>query len=172
MLTGIGTVLADDPALNVREIETSRQPLKVVVDAGLSMSPQAKLLQGAQVLIATACDDAALMRPLQDAGAEVLVLPAQQGRIDLVALLGELARRGCNEVMAEAGKGLNGALLQAGVVDELVMYLAPMLFGDKARGMFDLPEFEAMDQRLELEIRDLRMIGRDMRVTARFKEKT
>lgn len=166
MLTGIGTVLADDPALNVREVETSRQPLKVVVDGKLNMPPDAKILQGAKVLIATACDDEARMRPLQDAGAEVLVLPAQQGRIDLALLLRELGRRGLNEVTAEAGKGLNGALLQAGLADELVMYLAPMLFGDKARGMFGLPEMEAMAQRQELEIRDLRMIGRDMRITA------
>jgi diaminohydroxyphosphoribosylaminopyrimidine deaminase/5-amino-6-(5-phosphoribosylamino)uracil reductase len=172
MLTGIGTVLADDPALSVREVETSRQPLKVVVDAGLSMPPDAKILQGAKVLVVTGCDDAALMRPLQDAGAEVLVLPAQQGgRIDLVQLLRELGRRGLNEVTVEAGKRLNGALLQAGVVDELVMYLAPMLFGDKAQGMFGLPEIESMEQRQELEIRDVRMIGRDMRVTARLKEK-
>jgi diaminohydroxyphosphoribosylaminopyrimidine deaminase/5-amino-6-(5-phosphoribosylamino)uracil reductase len=171
MLTGIGTVLADDPALNVREVETSRQPLKVVVDAGLSMPPNAKILQGAKTLVVTGCDDEALIRPLQDAGAEILVLPAQQGRIDLSQLLRELGRRGLNEITVEAGKGLNGALLQAGLVDELVMYLAPMLFGDKAQGMFDLPEIETMEQRHELEIRDLRMIGRDMRVTARLKGK-
>ncbi|MFA7318436.1 MAG: bifunctional diaminohydroxyphosphoribosylaminopyrimidine deaminase/5-amino-6-(5-phosphoribosylamino)uracil reductase RibD [Sulfuricella sp.] len=171
MLTGIGTVLADDPALNVREVETSRQPLKVVVDAGLRMPPNAKILQGAKTLVVTGCADEALIRPLQDAGAEVLVLPAQQGRIDLVQLLRELGRRGCNEVTAEAGKGLNGALLQAGVVDELVMYLAPMLFGDKAQGMFGLPEIGAMEQRLELDLRDVRMLGCDMRVTARLTAK-
>jgi diaminohydroxyphosphoribosylaminopyrimidine deaminase/5-amino-6-(5-phosphoribosylamino)uracil reductase len=171
MLTGIGTVLADDPALNVREVETSRQPLKVVVDAGLSMPPNAKILQGAKTLVVTGCDDEALIRPLQDAGAEILVLPAQQGRIDLSQLLRELGRRGLNEITVEAGKGLNGALLQAGLVDELLMYLAPMLFGDKAQGMFGLPEIETMEQRHELEIRDLRMIGRDMRVTARLKGK-
>lgn len=172
MLTGIGTLLADDPALNVREIETSRQPLKVVVDARLDMPPSAKMLQGAKVLVVTGCEDAARIRPLQAAGAEVLVLPLQQGRIDLAELLRELGKRGLNEVMVEAGKGLNGALLQASLVDELVMYLAPMLFGDRARGMFDLPEIEAMEQRQELIIRDVRMIGRDLRVTARFKEKS
>lgn len=169
MLTGIGTVLADDPALNVREVETSRQPLKVVVDARLDLPSNAKILQGAQTLVVTGCDDEARIRPLQDAGAEVLVLPAQQGRIDLAQLLRELGRRGFNEVTVEAGKGLNGALLQAGLVDELVMYLAPMLFGDKAQGMFGLPEIEAMEQRQELDIRDVRMIGRDMRVMARLK---
>lgn len=171
MLTGIGTVLADNPALNVREIEVSRQPLKVVVDAGLNLPPSTKILQGAKTLVVTGCEDASRMRPLQDAGAEVLVLPLQQGRIDLAELLRELGRRGLNEVTAEAGKGLNGALLQTGLVDELVMYLAPMLFGDKAQGMFGLPEIGAMDQRQELEIRDVRMVGRDMRVTAHLTAK-
>ncbi|MFN3397410.1 MAG: bifunctional diaminohydroxyphosphoribosylaminopyrimidine deaminase/5-amino-6-(5-phosphoribosylamino)uracil reductase RibD [Sulfurimicrobium sp.] len=171
MLTGIGTVLADDPSFTVRDIETGRQPLKVVVDANLSMPLDAKLLQGAGVLIATGCDEGERIRQLQDAGAEVLALPAEHGLIDLAQLLHELGRRGMNEVTVEAGKVLNGALLSAGVVDELVFYLAPILFGDKARGMFGVPEIEEMNQRHELEIRDLRMVGRDMRIVARLKGK-
>ncbi|MBZ0106212.1 MAG: bifunctional diaminohydroxyphosphoribosylaminopyrimidine deaminase/5-amino-6-(5-phosphoribosylamino)uracil reductase RibD [Sulfuricella denitrificans] len=172
MLTGIGTVLADDPSFNVREIETSRQPLKVVVDANLSMPLDAKMLSGAPLLVATGCDEEDRIQALRAAGVEVLVLPAQHGQIDLARLLRELGQRGCNEITVEAGKVLNGALLQAGVVDELVFYLAPMLFGDKARGMFGLPDIEAMDQRQELEIRDLRVVGQDMRIVARLKEKS
>jgi diaminohydroxyphosphoribosylaminopyrimidine deaminase/5-amino-6-(5-phosphoribosylamino)uracil reductase len=171
MLTGIGTVLADDPSFTVRDIETQRQPLKVVVDANLSMPPDAKLLQGARVLIATGCNEDERIRQLQEAGAEVLVFPAEHGLIDLAKLLHELGRRGMNEVTVEAGKALNGALLSAGVVDELVFYLAPVLFGDKARGMFGIPEIEEMNQRHELEIRDLRMVGRDMRIVAHLKGK-
>lgn len=171
MLTGVGTVLADDPSFTVRDIETPRQPLKVVVDANLSMPLEAKILQGAKVLVATGCDEEERIRQLQDAGAEVLVLPAEHGQIDLVRLLHELGKRGLNEITAEAGKVLNGALLHAGVVDELVFYLAPMLFGDKARGMFGVPEIEEMNQRQELEIKDLRMVGRDMRIIARLKGK-
>jgi diaminohydroxyphosphoribosylaminopyrimidine deaminase/5-amino-6-(5-phosphoribosylamino)uracil reductase len=167
MLTGIGTVLADDPSLTVRDVPVERQPWRVVVDAGLNMPVTARMLAGGKVLIATGSEDGERIRQLQQAGAEVLVLPARDGRIDLAYLLQELGRRGFNEVTAEAGKGLNGALLQAGVVDELVFYLAPMLFGDKAGGMFGLPEIEAMEQRQNLEIRDARMIGRDMRIVAR-----
>ncbi|BCB25601.1 riboflavin biosynthesis protein RibD [Sulfurimicrobium lacus] len=171
MLTGIGTVLADDPSFTVRDVETTRQPLKVVVDANLSMPLDAKILQGAKLLVATGCDEEERIRQLQDAGAEVLVLPAEHGQIDLARLLQELGRRGMNEITVEAGKVLNGALLSAGVVDELVFYLAPMLFGDKARGMFGVPEIEEMNQRQELEIRDLRMVGRDMRIVATLKRK-
>lgn len=171
MLTGIGTVLADAPSFNVRDIETSRQPLKVVVDANLSMPLDAKMLSGAPLLIATGCDEEDRIQALRAAGAEVLVLPAQHGQIDLARLMRELGQRGCNEITVEAGKVLNGALLQAGVVDELVFYLAPMLFGDKARGMFGLPDIEVMEQRQELDIRDLRMVGQDMRIVARLKGK-
>jgi len=171
MLTGIGTVLADDPSFTVRDVETTRQPLKVVVDANLSMPLDANILQGARVLVATGCDEEERIRQLQDTGAEVLVLPAEHGQIDLARLLQELGKRGLNEITVEAGKVLNGALLQAGVVDELVFYLAPMLFGDKARGMFGVPEIEEMSQRQELEIKDLRMVGRDMRIVAQLKRK-
>lgn len=171
MLTGIGTVLADDPSFNVRDIETSRQPLKVVVDANLSMPLDAKMLSGAPLLVATGCDEEDRIQALREAGVEVLVLPALHGQIDLARLMHELGQRGCNEITVEAGKVLNGALLQAGVVDELVFYLAPMLFGDKARGIFGLPDIESMDQRQELDIRDLRMVGQDMRIVARLKEK-
>jgi diaminohydroxyphosphoribosylaminopyrimidine deaminase/5-amino-6-(5-phosphoribosylamino)uracil reductase len=170
MLTGIGTALGDNPSLNVRDVESERQPLKVVVDTHLRLPLDAKLLAGAPLLVATASKDEARIRALELAGAEVLKMPSPQGRVDLHGLLAELGRREFNEVTVEAGQTLNGALLQAGLVDELVMYMAPMLFGDRARGMFGLPEMTEMGMRLDLGVSDMRMLGKDMRITARIKE--
>lgn len=166
MLTGIGTVLADDPQLTVREVATGRQPLRVVVDSELKMPPGASMLAAGPVLVATASTDEARAERLRQAGAEILVLPAAGGQVDLAALLAELGRRGINEVTTEAGKTLNGGLMRAGLVDELVIYLAPLLLGDKARGMLDLPELTDMSGRRELAIRDIAMVGRDIRIRA------
>jgi len=166
MLTGVGTVLADDPQLNVRDIETTRQPLRVVVDSQLRTPPGAKILRGG-ALIVCANDDAAKRQALQEAGAEVLALPGVDGRVDLACLLQTLAEREVNEVMVEAGAALNGALLAAGLVDELVLYLAPMLLGDTARGLFELPAMRSMEERKNLILRDVRQVGNDMRVIAR-----
>lgn len=172
ILTGIGTVRHDDPQLNVRGVDELdagfRPPLKVVVDSRLELSPEARLLRDGRVLVAAALDDRARADALARRGAEVLLLPGAQGRVDLPSLLAELARRGVNEVHAEAGFGLSGALLAAGLVDELLLYLAPCLIGDAARGMFDLPPLEALAGRRELTIRDLRPVGADWRLLARF----
>ncbi len=166
VLTGIGTVLADDPSLNVREVETSRQPLRVVVDSGLRMPSTAKMLLGEDVLVVTASGDQVKAGRLREAGAEVLVLPPLEGRVDLVRMLDELGRRGVNEITVEAGRGLNGALVRQGLVDEFVIYFAPLLLGDRARGMFDLPELVEMGARRELRIADVAMVGRDVRIRA------
>ena len=166
VLTGIGTVLADDPMLNVRDVETARQPLRVVVDSGLRMPAAAKMLGADKILVVTASGDQAKAERLRAAGAEVLALPGDDGRVDLAGMLDELARRGINEVTAEAGRGLSGALLQAGLVDEFVFYLAPLLLGDRARGMFDLPELSIMGERRELRVADVTMVGRDLRIRA------
>jgi diaminohydroxyphosphoribosylaminopyrimidine deaminase/5-amino-6-(5-phosphoribosylamino)uracil reductase len=168
ILTGIGTVRDDDPLLNVRGVDTSRQPLKVVVDSRLELSPGAKVLQGGGVLIAAAVEDAAKVAALRELGAEVVMLPGQGGKVDLSALMTELGRRGVNEVHAEAGFKLNGSLLQAGLVDELLLYLAPCLIGDAARGMFNLPAIESLDSKRSLVIRDARLVGADLRLLARF----
>ncbi|MDD2700047.1 MAG: bifunctional diaminohydroxyphosphoribosylaminopyrimidine deaminase/5-amino-6-(5-phosphoribosylamino)uracil reductase RibD [Sideroxydans sp.] len=168
VLTGIGTVLADDPQLNVR-IATERQPLRVVLDSALRMSPAARMLQDGKVLVCTASQDAEKRAALEQRGAEVLLLANAAGQVDLHAVLRELARRGINEVMVEAGRNLNGALLQAGLVDELVLYLAPQLLGDAARGMADLGELLRLEQRVELAWRDVRRVGTDLRITAEVK---
>lgn len=168
ILTGVGTVLADDPQMNVRDIETSRQPLRVVVDSQLRTPPSAKILAGG-ALIVSAIEDAAKIQALRTAGAEVLVLPNGNGRVDLARLLQVLAEREINEIMVEAGVTLNGAMLEANLIDELVLYMAPMLLGDTARGLFALPALKQMDERKNLVLRDVRQVGCDMRVIARVK---
>jgi diaminohydroxyphosphoribosylaminopyrimidine deaminase/5-amino-6-(5-phosphoribosylamino)uracil reductase len=168
ILTGIGTVKDDDPQLTVRELSVSRQPLRVVVDSRLETPLSARVLQEGGVLIAAAHEHRERMRALEDKGAEVIVLPNGGGKVELGELLRELARRGVNEVHVEAGDKLNGSLLRENMVDELVLYLAPHLIGDAARGMFDLPELTDLSGRRNLEIRDLRMVGTDVRLVARL----
>jgi diaminohydroxyphosphoribosylaminopyrimidine deaminase/5-amino-6-(5-phosphoribosylamino)uracil reductase len=168
VLTGIGTVKADDPELNVREVSTSRQPLRVVVDARLETPSKARVL-GEGTLIATTVNEVARNAVFDAKGAAVLALPNAGGDVDLAALLRELAARHINEVHVEAGARLNGALLQARLIDELLVYLAPSLLGANARGMFDVPEVRELAQRHELEVRDVRTIGRDIRVIARVR---
>ncbi len=171
VLTGIGTVRDDDPQLTVRDVETSRQPLKVVVDSHLKLSqlsPPARLFDGNAVLVATASAEAARIDALRDSGADVVILPNGAGRVDLPALLDELARRGINELHVEGGHRLNGALLEAGLVDELLLYLAPCLIGEQARGLFDWPALEALQDRKVVKIIDMRTVGGDVRLLARF----
>jgi len=168
VLTGIGTVRDDDPRLTVREVATPRQPLRVVVDSKLETPPAAKILEGGGVLVAAARGDKDRIAALEAKGAEVWVMSNREGKVELGALFRELARREMNEVHVEAGHKLNGSLLEEGLVDELVIYLAPHLIGDAARGMFHLPELTDLAGRRELKIHDLRMIGADIRVIARF----
>ena len=168
VMTGIGTLKDDDPQLTVRDVQTDRQPLRVVVDSRLRITPQAKLLDGGAVLIATAAQDASKAQALEAKGASIVVLPNGEGKVDLLQLTRHLAKLGLNEVLVEAGLNLNSALLRAGVVDELLLYLAPVMLGDAARGILDLGEITQMQQRLELQIRDSRMFGPDMRILARF----
>ncbi|MBA4383090.1 MAG: bifunctional diaminohydroxyphosphoribosylaminopyrimidine deaminase/5-amino-6-(5-phosphoribosylamino)uracil reductase RibD, partial [Sideroxydans sp.] len=169
VLTGIDTVLADDPQLNVRDADAKRQPLRVVLDTELRISVNAKILQGGNVLIYTASTDEAKQDALREGGATVVVLPAIDGGLPLRAVLSDLAKRGINEVLVEAGKTLNGALLSAGLVDELVLYLAPQLLGDAARGLADLGELTQLEQRVALAWQDVRHVGNDIRITARIK---
>ena len=172
ILTGIGTVRHDDPQLNVRGVEghagVSRQPLKVVVDSRLALPLDARVLDAGGVLVAAAVADRAKSEALVQRAAEVVLLPGSGGQVDLPALLAELARRGINEVHAEAGCGLSGSLLRAGLVDELLLYLAPCLIGDAARGMFDLPPLDSLAGKRTLLIRDVRSLGPDLRLLARF----
>lgn len=169
MLTGIGTVRDDDPQLNVRGVETGRQPLKVVVDSRLELALDAKILRGGNVLLAAAIDSPEKIAMLRDAGAEVVLLPGPGDKVDLSALMQELGQRGINELHTEAGFKLNGSLIAAGLVDELLLYFAPCLIGDAARGMFNLPALESLTGKRCLTISDVRMLGADLRLLARFR---
>ncbi len=169
ILTGIGTVLADDPSLTVRAFDLAgRQPLRVVVDSGLRLPVHAKLLALPGVtLVATANDNTDRAAALSAAGAVLLVMRGADGRVDLTALLAELARREVNELLVEAGARLSGALLHAGLVDELIVYLAPHVFGADARGMFEIPALTQMSARVSLAISDVRAVGTDWRIIAK-----
>ena len=178
VVTGIGTVLADDPSLNVRaplstftgvrRTSDLRQPLRVVLDPGLEMPPRARMLSlpGETLIVASRGDDRAKER-LMRSGAEVALLQGSAAAVDLQGLLDYLGGRDINEVLIEAGPTLAGAALQAGVVDELVIYLAPHLMGSEARGLFNLPGLERMRDRLDLKLMDVRSVGEDIRITAR-----
>lgn len=168
ILTGIGTVRDDDPQLTVRAVETPRQPLRVLVDSRLEVSPAARIFAGGPVLVAAATANGANAAALRDRGAEIVALPDAAGKVDLVALARELARRGINEVHVEAGFKLNGSLVAAGLVDELLLYLAPRLLGETGRGMFALPAVEALAHARRLAWRDVARIGGDLRLVARF----
>jgi len=166
ILTGSGTVLADDPQMNVRDIETPRQPLKVIVDSRLATPPNAKILHGG-AFIACAEADPARRAALEAAGAQILELPGADGRVDLAALLLEFGRQGINEVHAEAGATLNGALLAAGLVDEWIAYMAPLALGHAARGLFNMPELTEMAERRRFSLLDKTMLGGDLRLRLR-----
>jgi diaminohydroxyphosphoribosylaminopyrimidine deaminase/5-amino-6-(5-phosphoribosylamino)uracil reductase len=167
ILTGIGTVLQDDPQLNVRAIATPSQPRRILVDSLLAIGPEAKILAGGGSWIFTAVDDAAKRHTLEAAGNEVIVLPNRNGKVDLPALIAELGKRDINELHVEAGAKLNASLLREGCVDELLVYLAPALIGD-ARDMFSLPALTDLKQQIKLKFHDVQRIGPDLRILARF----
>jgi diaminohydroxyphosphoribosylaminopyrimidine deaminase/5-amino-6-(5-phosphoribosylamino)uracil reductase len=167
VLTGIGTVKDDNPRLTVREVQTTRQPLKVVIDSRLETQPDAAVLDGGKVLIVAAADNER-GDALRARGAEIVLLPNAQGKVDLPDLLRELGRRGINEVLAEAGTRLNGSLLRENCVDELLIYQAPILIGDAGRGMFGLAELADLAGVTRLNIIERRAVGADFRIRARF----
>jgi diaminohydroxyphosphoribosylaminopyrimidine deaminase / 5-amino-6-(5-phosphoribosylamino)uracil reductase len=160
VLTGIGTVKADDPRLTVREVETARQPLRVIVDSRLETPPSARILEGEKVLIFSG-------RAGKVKNADVIPLPNPDGKVDLPRMLEELARRGVNELHVEAGFRLNGSLMREGCIDELLLYFNPSLLGDSAQGLFDLPAPESLEKRLKLRILSLERLGEDLRILAR-----
>lgn len=171
IMTGAGTMLADDPSLNVRapELGDVLQPVRVVVDSRLRMSPEAKTLSlPGDVFVMTASGDAAKRRALESAGARVEHVDSiDGGRVDLESVLVRLGQLDVNELLVEGGAGLNGALLQAGLIDELIVYMAGSVLGAGARGMFDTPELVDMSLRDEFELIDVRRVGDDLRLTWR-----
>jgi diaminohydroxyphosphoribosylaminopyrimidine deaminase/5-amino-6-(5-phosphoribosylamino)uracil reductase len=170
MLTGIGTVLADDPELTVRHVPCSRQPKRVLIDSRLDLSPDARILKGEPLIVFTVSDDAVKRKRLEDLGAQVVHVHAdagKAGKTDLAHIARELAAFGFNEVTVETGSRLNGSLLAAGVIDEIVLYLAPRIIGDSGQGLFALPELARLDDARRVKIVDVRAVGEDWRITAR-----
>jgi diaminohydroxyphosphoribosylaminopyrimidine deaminase / 5-amino-6-(5-phosphoribosylamino)uracil reductase len=168
MLTGIGTVLRDDPELTVRHVPCTRQPKRIVIDSRLEMPLEAKILQGEPPLILTVSDDEAKRRALEAKGAEVVRVANEGAKTDLGAIARLLGERGLNEVTIETGGKLMGSLLAARVVDELVMYYAPLILGDKSQAAFVLPELTRLADAPRLHVTDVRAFGPDIRVTARL----
>ncbi len=170
VLTGIGTVAADDPRLDVREVETTRQPLRVIIDSRLETPPTARILQGRNVLLFCAQDRPEQRAVLEGRGAEVAVLPNHHGKVDLPSVLSALAARGVNELHVEAGVKLNGSMIREGCVDEWLVYLAPSLLGDSAQGMAALAAMASLDERVSLAFNGVARVGPDLRILARLKE--
>tara|TARA_R110000796_G_scaffold251431_3_gene382799 strand:- start:6017 stop:7150 length:1134 start_codon:yes stop_codon:yes gene_type:complete len=178
VISGADAVLQDDSALTVRAAElglpeaeaaaaAARQPLRVLVDGRLRVPLENRLFREAGPLLVACRLLRGRVQGYVFAGAELLTLPdAAQEHVDLKALLQELAKRGCNEVLVESGASLAGAFLNAGLVDEIVVYMAPRLLGSRARPLLELP-FDNMAEAMQLDVTDMRVVGRDWRITAR-----
>ena len=167
VLTGIGTVLADNPQLDVRLVDTPRQPTLVVVDSRLETPLDAALfIAGRPCIICAAVQNDAKQSALEARGAQVVVLPNASGKVDLAALLRDLARREINELHLEAGEKLNGSFLREGLVDEFLVYLAPKLIG-QGRDMASFGPLTDLSQAVPLAFTSVEMVGPDLRVLAR-----
>jgi len=169
IVTGVATVLADDPSMNVRgeSLGPVKQPLRVVLDTNLRMPAEAKMLAiPGDVLIVTAADEPEKQAALEAAGARVMQVQAcDQGFVQLEALMSLLAQFDINDVLVEAGAELNGSLLQKGLIDELIVYQTAHAFGSGAQPMFAMPELQSMQDRQTLSLTDVRKVGDDLRLT-------
>ena len=172
ILTGVGTVLADDPSMTMRlEGIDAQQPIRIVVDTNLSMPTDAKMLkEPGQTVLMTCSADKHVAQALKDAGADIHMMPYCNTSVDLVSVLQQLSDMQVNDVLLETGATLSGAMLQEGLIDELIIYMAPVLMGNNARGLFSLPGLETMQDKIELEITDTRLVGKDLRITAKVKQ--
>ena len=169
IFTGIGTVLADNPSLNARVNFPIVQPIRVVLDSKLQMPPDSPMANTTgRILILTCSTDEQKHTILKNAGFETHVLPESNGRLDLPTVMDFLATQEINNVFIEAGATLNGALLEAGLVDEWLIYMASCVLGDKGRGAFALPELQSMTDKKMLQWRDVRHVGADLRLTLSF----
>lgn len=177
VISGADSVLLDDSALTVRASElglsdeeasaaVQRQPLRVLIDSLRRVPLEQRFFResGPTLVISTSAEQAA--DSYQSIGSELLALPGDDGKVDLPTVLRTLAERGCNEVLVEAGAALSGAFWRAGLVDELIVYMAPRLLGSQARPLMQLP-FESMSEAMDVAVSDMRAIGQDWRITAR-----
>jgi diaminohydroxyphosphoribosylaminopyrimidine deaminase/5-amino-6-(5-phosphoribosylamino)uracil reductase len=171
IITGIGTVLADDPSMTVRLENVSRYPLRVIVDSQLQTPLDCKMLdhtkfEKSPLLIAYANDPHQKADQLKALGVQLLQIPDAHGQVDLKALMNELAKRNIGEVLVEAGQGLNGALLDLQLIDEFILYYAPKLMGGQALNMLATETLTQMDQAIDLQLLDVRQVGQDIRIRA------
>lgn len=166
ILTGVGTVIADDPLMNVRLDNVKRQPLKVVVDSNITLNPELQIFQTGKVLLVCAKYDIVRAQTFEDMGVEVLELAGKDGKVDLNSLIEELGRREINEVHVEAGPRLNGALAQANLVDEYLLYVAPKFMGPGRRAL-DFPAFTDLAQVPQFQFESIVQIGPDVRYQLR-----
>jgi diaminohydroxyphosphoribosylaminopyrimidine deaminase / 5-amino-6-(5-phosphoribosylamino)uracil reductase len=176
ILTGINTVLADDPSLTARIEQEVVQPIRVVLDSNLQMPLTAKMLSLSGRTLILTCNNHNYVRPelvegrlieLQNKGAEVYQLPEKKGRLDLTEVMKFLAGLEINEVLVEAGAVLNGALVAENLVDEWVIYTAPCILGDAGRGLFTLPGLQKLADKKQMKFQDVRQIGQDLKLTLR-----
>jgi diaminohydroxyphosphoribosylaminopyrimidine deaminase/5-amino-6-(5-phosphoribosylamino)uracil reductase len=168
IVTGAGTVLADDPAMTARMEGVERQPLRVIIDTNLSTPADAKILkQDGDTHILTCSEDEGSIELLNTAGAKVVQLPMAHNRVDLFAMMEYLNKLEVNEVLLETGATLNGAMLEAQLIDEIIIYMAPILMGSEARGLFRLPQIQSMADRIELTLTETRVVGNDLRLSFR-----
>jgi len=173
ILTGVDTVLADDPSMNVRlDGVDVAQPIRVILDSSLKTPVTANILRLAgRSLILTCSEDSEKIAALKQANAEVFTLAKNwQGRLDLSAVLQFLAEQQVNDVLVEAGSTLNGALMEQGLIDECIVYMAPNLLGASGRGLFDMPHINKMSEKKQLEILDMRKVGVDIRLQFKVKK--
>jgi diaminohydroxyphosphoribosylaminopyrimidine deaminase/5-amino-6-(5-phosphoribosylamino)uracil reductase len=167
LLTGIGTILKDNPSLTVREIPIERQPISVVIDSDLRIPLTAKILQNPSVLIAFARDHGNKAKALSETGASLLCIPDEHGQVCLSGLLSHLGSNEVNEVMVEGGEALNGALMRLKLIDELVIYYAPKLMGGDSKNMFAFSSLQTMEDAIPIHVTDIRLFGDDIRILAR-----
>jgi len=164
VLTGINTVLDDDPSLNVR-LDNVVQPIRVILDSELKIPLESKMLglEG-EIWVLTCCSDRQRIANAENAGYKVFQLKSDNGRLDLKAVMIFLGQKQVNNVLVEAGAILNGALLDAEVVDEWVVYMAPCVLGDQGRGLFHLPELQKMADKKQLNMKAVRQVGPDLKL--------
>lgn len=169
VLTGINTVLADDPSLNVRLDEDVLQPVRVILDSELRMPLQSKMqgLPGESWILTCSLDQGKKVA-LESLGFKVFQLENEQGRLNLAAVMAFLGRKQVNNVLVEAGAVLNGALLDAELVDQWIVYMAPCILGDQGRGLFNLPRLQNMADKKHLKVQSFRQVGPDLKLTFRM----
>ena len=172
IFTGIGSVLADNPALTVRDVPCERQPLRVVLDSQFVIADDMAILEGGNTMIVTATDNPARVAALAARGVDVTLVVREasggknDGKINLNAMMAQLAAKNLNNLMVEAGAKLNASLIAANVVDEIIFYLAPSILGDNAKGLFALPAMQHLREKIDLKFTDVRNVGADIKITA------